>query len=69
MRKEEIKMENNNKAYVNLYNGENAPGLVGFATVMYNGLRISGIQIRLKKDGENTYVDFHTPSVKKMVNM
>ena len=61
MHKEEIKMENNNKAYVNLYNGENAPGLVGFATVMYNGLRISGIQIRLKKDGENTYVDFpHT---------
>ena len=52
MHKEEIKMENNNKAYVNLYNGENAPGLVGFATVMYNGLRISGIQIRLKKDGE-----------------
>lgn len=56
-------MEKNygNKAYVNLYYGDSAPNLVGFATVLYNGFRISNIQIRLRRDGENTYVDFpHT---------
>lgn len=46
-----------NRAYVNLAK-ENNYGLVAYATVMYNGIRIHGIQIRMKKDGENTYLDF-----------
>lgn len=55
-------MENKNIAYVNLLSEDKQKnGLLGFATVMYNGLRISGLQIRLKKDGENTYIEFpHT---------
>lgn len=53
-------MKNENRAYVNLLQ-ESKNGLLGFATVYYNGLRINGIQIRLKKDGESTFIDFpHT---------
>ena len=50
-------MNNNYKCYINLAR-ENEYGLVAYATVIYNGLRIHGIQVRMKKDGENTYIEF-----------
>lgn len=46
-----------NQCYINLAK-ENSYGLVAYATVVYNGIRIHGIQVRMKKDGENTYLEF-----------